>query len=469
MDAEWIFKICASFFLLFIAALGVWIGMTVKSKWALELLTCFAGGVLVSIALVHVLPDASEALEENLSGDFPYAATCFASAFLLMMSLEILMRTQKKVKHKSGEKKPLVRLGLRSRVKDMLKRGVLSQDSARSIFDFGQDWLIVSSWRVSRGVKKKIKVADQKQIDIYEDAIDAILRDKIVSYFEGDVNKEIHFAFEDATQDEETDEMQDDPIKTKELEPEPLLAKPVKAQLSEVDLDDLDSSDDEEFAVGDLIKAEAEELQRGIPSDIEEDVKGSVHPESIFSPDVVRDTIQPFDGYQLFDIQKRLQEIQDGDHRTGALAALIALTVHSLTEGFAVGVTEGMSQVVMLFTAVGVHKGFTGIALGNLERLRSKGDRGRMCCMTCISCRSWIFILASPVGILVGAGFTEIFSSSTEELVTGFVSAIMGGSVLHVALYDLLMPTLHSAKHVKSALFVCLFGFGIMTMLAIWA
>jgi len=75
---------------------------------------------------------------------------------------------------------------------------------------------------------------------------------------------------------------------------------------------------------------------------------------------------------------------------------MIALSVHSIFEGIAVGITRDLQDVATLVLAIAIHKGAAASALG-ISLVKTFPDDFKLC--------RWLvftFALATPVGIIIG-------------------------------------------------------------------
>ena len=163
-----------------------------------------------------------------------------------------------------------------------------------------------------------------------------------------------------------------------------------------------------------------------------------------------------------------------------AIALLLALTVHSVLAGYAIGFATGEKAAIAVAVAILAHKFFAGFALGSTLRKA----RVAVCRHVVLSL---IFSLATPFGILVGA-VTKIAGSgatNTErERALGVVDAIVAGTFLYISIVEIGANELNATRHcsaecspaaqrearfVHAAKLVCfLVGFGAMSYLALY-
>jgi len=140
----------------------------------------------------------------------------------------------------------------------------------------------------------------------------------------------------------------------------------------------------------------------------------------------------------------------------------IVLSIHSIIAGAALGINSTLGGAIVIFIAIIAHKGSESFALSMTVK-RSRLSHAHM--RTLIS----IFSIMTPIGIIAGAGFTEIMELQNGQLTEAGFNAIAAGTFLYIA-------TLHSidqqfiqskAKHLRS-FFALLLGLLLTGTIAIW-
>lgn len=145
-----------------------------------------------------------------------------------------------------------------------------------------------------------------------------------------------------------------------------------------------------------------------------------------------------------------------------AYAVLIALSAHSFMAGLALGAEPELAGALVIFLAIIAHKSIGGFALGvSLVRNRMPPRR------------AWsllaLFAVATPLGILVGAGVGEALDGSTRIASEATFVALAAGSFAYVATLDILRDEfLEPGGRFSKWLMVAL-GAGLMGLLARWA
>ena len=115
-----------------------------------------------------------------------------------------------------------------------------------------------------------------------------------------------------------------------------------------------------------------------------------------------------------------------------SLVLIIALSLHSLFEGLAIGLQPTFDDTMQLFLALALHKCILAFSLG-LNMVQSKlGTR-------VIVVSSVIFSLASPIGNAVGIAIFDVWSNSTAAKATiGALQGLACGSFVYIIFFEIL-------------------------------
>jgi len=115
-----------------------------------------------------------------------------------------------------------------------------------------------------------------------------------------------------------------------------------------------------------------------------------------------------------------------------SLVLIIALSLHSLFEGLAIGLQPTFDDTIQLFIALALHKCILAFSLG-LNMVQSKlGTRA-------IVVSSVSFSLASPVGTAIGIAITDTWSNSTAAKVTiGALQGLACGTFIYIIFFEIL-------------------------------
>lgn len=147
--------------------------------------------------------------------------------------------------------------------------------------------------------------------------------------------------------------------------------------------------------------------------------------------------------------------------RVSFLTALflgIALSLHSVLEGLALGAQQTINASEDVLLAIGAHKGLAAYALG-ASLVDSNATSGKFWRV------AGAFSIASPIGIMFGYLLSEV----SDNLVAAALSALASGTFLYVAMMEVIPKELNDGKHITSKLIALFLGFGAMSVLAIWA
>lgn len=159
----------------------------------------------------------------------------------------------------------------------------------------------------------------------------------------------------------------------------------------------------------------------------------------------IRKSIRPsvFNAWQKESFEKRHPVHHHDDHLAkhmhGSLLAsiilLLALSVHSIFEGLAIGVSPDMANVMSTAAAVLTHKAFAGYALGS-SMVASQMKDGHFLVLV------FVFSSCSILGILLGMLFEELANGSNVDIITGVIQAMVAGTFLYVSIVEIGMKEL---------------------------
>lgn len=161
--------------------------------------------------------------------------------------------------------------------------------------------------------------------------------------------------------------------------------------------------------------------------------------------------------------------------RSSGVAALmigVALSVHSVLEGLALGAQEDIEQSLGIFVAILAHKGVAAFALGSkvvsyMQQMHPVADfdwaLSFVACMT-------IFSVATPLGVAFAWGVTSIAAEDAEENPWSAVfSAVGAGTFLYVATIEVIPKELAVDATNRGIKFLALVaGAVVMGALALW-
>eukprot|EP00397_Hematodinium_sp_SG-2012_P014779 GEMP01015037.1.p1 GENE.GEMP01015037.1~~GEMP01015037.1.p1 ORF type:complete len:338 (+),score=72.51 GEMP01015037.1:1547-2560(+) len=127
----------------------------------------------------------------------------------------------------------------------------------------------------------------------------------------------------------------------------------------------------------------------------------------------------------------------------------VALGMHSIVEGFAMGAPTEIKQVWMLLVSIGAHKGLEAFALGQ-TLLAAKYGKVAFGIMVVT------FVLFSPLGLCIGWGCSQYWDGSGVGI--GVTNAIAGGTFLSVSTFELLPRVFRESGRLPEKTFGLIIG-----------
>ncbi|XP_053989976.1 zinc transporter ZIP3-like, partial [Hylaeus volcanicus] len=118
------------------------------------------------------------------------------------------------------------------------------------------------------------------------------------------------------------------------------------------------------------------------------------------------------------------------ESNTNLMGLLLALTVHSILEGLAIGLQKAMSEVLLLVGAVSSHKFVVGFCLG----LELAGANSSLCRLLLAI---FFFSIGSAIGIGIGM-ITLRLDKSWMDFAFPFLQGLAGGTLLYVTVSEIL-------------------------------
>ncbi|KAL3922287.1 MAG: hypothetical protein SGILL_002282 [Bacillariaceae sp.] len=122
------------------------------------------------------------------------------------------------------------------------------------------------------------------------------------------------------------------------------------------------------------------------------------------------------------------------EHMHGSLLAsiilLFALSIHSILEGLAIGISSNRNEVVSTTVAVLAHKAFASYALGS-SMVASEMNEIHFFVLVSV------FSFCSVVGIFLGMIFEDVSRASKDSATTGIIQAMVAGTFLFVSIVEI--------------------------------
>jgi len=113
-----------------------------------------------------------------------------------------------------------------------------------------------------------------------------------------------------------------------------------------------------------------------------------------------------------------------------SMILLIALSIHSLLEGLAVGLQETVDETFRLFFALLLHKCVVAFSVG-LNMSQSKLS------IRAVVVSNALFSVASPVGIALGIGIVHETAGLTEHAIIGTLNGLACGTFIYIVFFEI--------------------------------
>ncbi|MCP4330637.1 MAG: ZIP family metal transporter [Alphaproteobacteria bacterium] len=147
---------------------------------------------------------------------------------------------------------------------------------------------------------------------------------------------------------------------------------------------------------------------------------------------------------------------------TAAPVLAIALSLHAVLAGFAVGSKPAELTVFALAGALAVHKFAAAFTLGSILL------RGGASTSTLVKVVG-AFSVATPIGLALGTGFQHLLTDRTGLLVEASFDALAAGTFLYIAALDVIHETFFHKKASWWDLVLFVAGLAIMAALSLVA
>ena len=135
-----------------------------------------------------------------------------------------------------------------------------------------------------------------------------------------------------------------------------------------------------------------------------------------------------------------------------SILLLLALSLHSVFEGLAMGLQTDDNELLNIFTAVIIHKNILAFSLG-MNLVQSRLSK----CSILMSCLC--FALMAPVGIVLGIILIESFSDFTHSIANGILQGFATGTFLYITFFEVLPHEMNSSKDRLLKVLFLLLGF----------
>jgi zinc transporter 1/2/3 len=150
----------------------------------------------------------------------------------------------------------------------------------------------------------------------------------------------------------------------------------------------------------------------------------------------------------------------EGSRFTPFLLA-VALGVHSLLAGLALGAQETAAESVVIFLALLLHKGSAGFALG-VSFVRHDVEA-----RTAVPAVA-VFATTTPLGILLAAVVGAAISGTARLAFESIFDALAAGTFLYIATLDVILEEFSGGERRLLKFVSLLSGLGLMALVALW-
>lgn len=117
----------------------------------------------------------------------------------------------------------------------------------------------------------------------------------------------------------------------------------------------------------------------------------------------------------------------------GAYLLVMALAIHSILEGLAIGLATTVNGTFTLFMAVVIHKVCLAFSLG--LKLQQDG-KSRFQYLTSLA----VFALASPTGVIIGIVITKVLQAADLLKAEFLLNALATGTFIYITFLEILAP-----------------------------
>ena len=133
---------------------------------------------------------------------------------------------------------------------------------------------------------------------------------------------------------------------------------------------------------------------------------------------------------------------------------MIALSVHSIFEGLALGLAQDEASVINMLIAILIHKGAAGSSLG-ISLVKTFPDNFRLCRQLI-----GVFSIATPLGVAIGMAVVN-----AGEIYDVIFSSIAAGSFVYIACSEVIVEEFSIPGNRYWKLLAFLLGATIITLL----
>jgi zinc transporter 1/2/3 len=138
-----------------------------------------------------------------------------------------------------------------------------------------------------------------------------------------------------------------------------------------------------------------------------------------------------------------------------SLILLLALSLHSVFEGLAVGLQADVSDLIQVFVAVVLHKIVIAFSLGlNLVQTELS--------LASIVKSNFLFSITSPFGMCIAVALQEFGHNINSSIMNGVLQGLACGTFVYVTFFEVLPHELSHRENRLLKLLALLFGFSVV-------
>ncbi|CAI5447529.1 unnamed protein product [Caenorhabditis angaria] len=153
------------------------------------------------------------------------------------------------------------------------------------------------------------------------------------------------------------------------------------------------------------------------------------------------------------------------DEKSNILKSLtfaVAMSLHSLLEGFALGVQDSTQRIVALFFSLLLHKSVEAFSVG-LQISMANSNKMRTVLSTIL-----IYSMMAPLGAVIGSILQNVETNIYKECAILFLESLAAGTFIYVTFIEIMASEKSNQFNHLKQLFWIIVGFALVTILQIF-
>lgn len=150
-----------------------------------------------------------------------------------------------------------------------------------------------------------------------------------------------------------------------------------------------------------------------------------------------------------------------GRHEFYAYALLVALSVHSLISGIALGAQTRIAGTIVILVALVAHKFSEGLGLG-ISLVRNRVPRVRAQALLLV------FAGATPLGAFLGSAASQGMSTDSAQIFSATCVALASGTFIYIASLDIITEEFTHGGDRGAKWLLAAAGLAFAALLALW-